>query len=121
MRPVVIEIEKTRGVVESIAVDLAERDDYLQRMAHGMLGGNASGCEKAERAPAELLSPALCQLTDESNVLEPEIEVPTAVTASIHTRNASDLRYLESEREYSFHSSPKRSLLPAIVAWWRTK
>ena len=46
---------------------------------------------------------------------------PSAVTASILTRNESESKYRESEREYSFQSWPKSSCDPARVTWWTTK
>lgn len=45
----------------------------------------------------------------------------TAVTPSIQNRNASEVRYRESEREYSFHSCEKRDCSPARVLWLTTK
>ncbi len=40
----------------------------------------------------------------------------TAVTVSMHSTNGSDVMYLESENEYSFHNWPNRSCLPGMVA-----
>lgn len=49
------------------------------------------------------------------------IEEPTAVTVSMQRTNDSDVKYLESENEYSFHNCPKRSCLPGILAWLKAK
>lgn len=38
----------------------------------------------------------------------------TAVIVSIHRTKGSENRYLESESEYSFHSCPKKSCIPAM-------
>ena len=46
---------------------------------------------------------------------------PTAVTVSIHRTNGSEVRYLESENEYSFHNCPNRSCLPGMFAWLKAK
>ena len=46
---------------------------------------------------------------------------PTAVTVSIHKTNGSEVRYLESENEYSFHNCPNRSCLPGMFAWLKAK
>lgn len=48
-------------------------------------------------------------------------EVSTAVVASMQTTKASRVMYLESEKAYSFHISPKRSPLPAMLAWLYAK
>ena len=45
----------------------------------------------------------------------------TAVTVSIHKTNDSEVRYLESENEYSFHNCPNRSCLPGMFAWLYAK
>ena len=45
----------------------------------------------------------------------------TAVIASMATRNESEVKYRESEREYSFHSWPKSSWEPARETWLTTK
>ena len=45
----------------------------------------------------------------------------TAVTVSIHRTNDSEVRYLESEKEYSFHNCPNRSCLPGMLAWLKAK
>jgi len=39
----------------------------------------------------------------------------------MHTTKASRVMYLESEKAYSFHISPKRSPLPAMLAWLYAK
>ena len=49
------------------------------------------------------------------------IEKRTAVTVSMHKTNGSEVRYLESEKEYSFHSWPNRSCLPGMFAWLKAK
>lgn len=48
-------------------------------------------------------------------------EERTAVTVSMHKTNASEVKYLESEKEYSFHNCPNRSCLPGMVAWLKAK
>lgn len=45
----------------------------------------------------------------------------TAVIASIETRNESEVRYRESDSEYSFQSWPNSSWDPARDLWWTTK
>lgn len=45
----------------------------------------------------------------------------TAVTVSIHRTNDSEVRYLESEKEYSFHNCPNRSCLLGMFAWLKAK
>ena len=40
----------------------------------------------------------------------------TAVTVSIHNTNGSEVRYLESESEYSFHICPNRSCMAGMLA-----
>ena len=45
----------------------------------------------------------------------------TAVTVSMHKTNGSEVKYLESEKEYSFHSCPNRSCLPGMFAWLKAK
>ena len=45
----------------------------------------------------------------------------TAVTVSIHKTNGSEVRYLESENEYSFHNCPKKSCFPGMLAWLKAK
>ena len=45
----------------------------------------------------------------------------TAVTVSIHKTNDSEVKYLESENEYSFHNCPNRSCLPGMFAWLKAK
>ena len=42
--------------------------------------------------------------------------VRTAVIVSMHRTNGSEFIYLESENAYSFHSCPKRSCLPGMLA-----
>ena len=49
------------------------------------------------------------------------MEERTAVTVSMHKTNDSEVRYLESEKEYSFHNCPNRSCLPGIFAWLKAK
>ena len=49
------------------------------------------------------------------------IEERTAVTVSMHRTNDSEVKYLESEKEYSFHSCPNRSCLPGMLAWLKAK
>jgi hypothetical protein len=41
--------------------------------------------------------------------------------ASTQIMKGSEVRYLESDREYSFHSWANRSSELAILAWFRTK
>ena len=48
-------------------------------------------------------------------------EERTAVTVSMHKTNDSEVKYLESENEYSFHSCPNRSCLPGRFAWLKAK
>ncbi len=45
----------------------------------------------------------------------------TAVTVSMHKTKDSEVKYLESENEYSFHSCPNRSCLPGRFAWLKAK
>ncbi len=45
----------------------------------------------------------------------------TAVTVSMHRTKGSEVRYRESESEYSFHSCPKRSCAPPMRVWLRAK
>ena len=45
----------------------------------------------------------------------------TAVTVSMHKTKDSEVRYLESENEYSFHNCPNRSCLPGMFAWLKAK
>ena len=45
----------------------------------------------------------------------------TAVTVSMHKTNASEVKYLESENEYSFHNCPNKSCLPGMFAWLKAK
>lgn len=49
------------------------------------------------------------------------IGVLTAVIVSMHRTKGSDVRYLESAREYSFHSCPNRSCAGAIRVWLKAK
>ena len=39
----------------------------------------------------------------------------------MHKTNDSEVKYLESENEYSFHSCPNRSCLPGMFAWLKAK
>jgi hypothetical protein len=50
-----------------------------------------------------------------------DVDAHTAVTASIEIKNASEVKYRESESEYSFHSWEKRAWPPARVRWLMTK
>ena len=47
-------VERAGSVVEHVAVELAEGDDDLQRMAEGVLGGDHVREDERERAPAYL-------------------------------------------------------------------
>ena len=49
------------------------------------------------------------------------IEGRTAVTVSMRRTKDSEVKYLESENEYSFHNCPNRSCLPGILAWLKAK
>lgn len=49
------------------------------------------------------------------------LEDCTAVTVSMHKTNDSEVKYLESENEYSFHNCPNRSCLPGMFAWLKAK
>lgn len=43
------------------------------------------------------------------------------MTVSIQTTNGSEVRYLESESAYSFHSCPNRSCAGAMALWFTEK
>jgi hypothetical protein len=45
----------------------------------------------------------------------------TAVTVSMQRTKGSEVKYLESESAYSFHSCPKRSCAGPIWKWFREK
>lgn len=49
------------------------------------------------------------------------MEERTAVTVSMHKTKDSEVKYLESENEYSFHNCPNRSCLPGMFAWLKAK
>lgn len=53
---------------------------------------------------------------DESALLRRRLAflIHTAVTVSMHKVNGSQVRYLESDFAYSFHSCPNRSCAPAM-------
>ena len=47
--------------------------------------------------------------------------VHTAVAVSMHNTKGSEVRYLESERAYSFHNWPKNSCEDAMRVWFKEK
>jgi hypothetical protein len=47
-------VEHGGRVVENVAVELAERDDELERVADGVVVGDESGADEGERAPKGL-------------------------------------------------------------------
>jgi hypothetical protein len=72
--------------------------------------------DKGEGSPTELQVLSVPVQSAISNV-----PAYTAVTVSMHSTNASEVRYLESDMAYSFHNSPKRSCLDAMRIWLREK
>lgn len=66
-------------------------------MSGGVLNDDAIGNEEGQRTPSKLKQGV-------SDVWLQAVPLLTAVTASMHKRNVSDVKYRESDREYSFHS-----------------
>ena len=81
-------VEERGGVVQDVAVELAERDDELQRVAERVVDSNQVGGEEGERSP-EGLSWISLGAKDQSTSAEAR---HTAVTVSMHKTNASWVR-----------------------------
>src|SRR5687767_7489703 len=96
-------VKEARGVVQDVAVELAEGDNGLEGVAERVVGCDETGREERERAPERL------------SMVSKVLELPksqrrlTAVMVSMQSTNASWVKYRESDSEYSFHSCPKRS------------
>lgn len=93
-------IEHAGGIIEDQSIDLADADNDLERVTKRMGGRDECGDNEAERSPCELFI-SLADMGKGGEV--------TAVTVSMQRTKGSEVRYLLSERAYSFQSCPKRS------------
>lgn len=105
----VVMIKHAGCIVKDISVNLTKAHYGLERMSERVLEGDHQRDTERQRTPAKLYT-ALVQI-------QPRSRAPTAVTVSIHNTKGSEVRYRESDQAYSFQSWPKKSPLPAILAW----
>lgn len=87
-------------------------------MSCGMLHCDAICDKEGEWTPSKLRETHIVLVTQVTETMK---GVHTAVTASMDTKNTSEVKYRESEREYSFHSWENKLWPPASVLWLRTK
>lgn len=106
-------IKHTGCIVKDVTVNLTEAHHGLQRMSERVLEGYHQRDTERQRTPADLYS-TLVRVGARWRAL-------TAVTVSIHNTKGSEVRYRESDQAYSFQSWPKKSPLPAILAWLNEK
>lgn len=111
----VVVIEHAGCVVQDDAVELASADDHLKRVAQWVRDGDEACDDEAEGSPQEL-----CASVDSGERGERD-ERHTAVMVSMHSTNGSEVKYLESDSAYSFHSCPKRSCFGPIRVWLTEK
>jgi hypothetical protein len=106
-----IVVEHGGRVVEDVAVELAERDDELERVAERVVVGDENSADEGERTPEGLSH----QVSTRCDTRE-RARRHTAVTVSMQSTKASCVRYLESLKLYSFHSWPNKScMLPMVL------
>ncbi len=83
-----------------------------------MFCGDVPGNKKGERAPKELDRVEMSVTIQAWESGNPNgAESLTAVTVSMQSTNGSEVKYRESESEYSFHNCPKRSCAPPMRVW----
>lgn len=110
-----------RGVVEHDAVEVAHAGHHLHGVAEGAVPHDAEGGVQAERSPYKL-SRRLGPYSSRFMVYWVRDMIGlTTVMVSTETIKGSEVRYRESEREYSFHSCAKRVCWPANEEWLSTK
>lgn len=93
-------VEHGGGIVKNQSVHLSNANDDLKRVSERVRGSNEVGNEEAHWAPGELLNHQSVQALQVSK--GPGTQ--TAVTVSMQSTNGSEVKYLESESAYSFHS-----------------
>ena len=107
-------IEHAGSVIKNVPIYLTKGDNRLKRITEGMLGRDHQRNAEGQGAPAYLYSQLVSKKHNRLNWAF--WWHFTAVTVSMHSTKGSDVKYLESDQEYSFHICPKRSCLPGILA-----
>ena len=115
----VVVVEHAGGIVQDDTVELAGGDDDLKWVAEWVAGGDHGCNDEAEWSPHELgRRSAYVSSGRRSRCQARQL---TAVMVSMQSTNGSEVRYLESEKAYSFHSWPNRSCFGPIDLWLTEK